>query len=64
MSEEIAEAAAEQQEAPERDQVGIDDPRKRLLGKAQVFTNRRQRHADDRHVENDHQIAEAENEER
>ena len=61
--EEIAEAATEQKEAAEGDQVRVHDPREGLLGEAEVLANRRQRDADDRHVEDDHQVAEAENQE-
>ena len=60
--EEVAEAAAEEQEAAEGDQVGVHDPRERLLGEAEVLADRRQRDADDRDVEHDHQVAEAEDE--
>ena len=57
--EEVAEAAAEQEEAAEGDQVRVHDPRERLVGEAEVLLDRRQRDADDRHVEDDHQVAEA-----
>ena len=62
VAEEVAEPPAEQEEAAERDEVRVHDPRERLLGEAEVLADRRQRHADDRHVEDDHQVAEAEHE--
>ena len=58
--EEVAEPAAEQQEAAEREQVGVDDPGERGLGEPEVLSDRRQRDAHDRHVEDDHQVAQAE----
>jgi hypothetical protein len=48
---------------PPNDQVGVDDPRERLLREAEVFTDRGERNPDDGHVEDDHQVAEAEHEE-
>jgi hypothetical protein len=64
MSEEVAEAAAEQQEPAESDQVSVDHPRERLLGEAEVLADGRERDADDGHIEDDHQVAETEDEER
>ena len=61
--EQVAEPSAEQQEAAEGDQVRVHDPRERLLGEAEILADRRQRDADDRHVEDDHQVAEAEDQE-
>ncbi len=61
VAEDVAQPAAEQQEPTEGDQVRIDDPRERLLGEPEILLNRRQRNADDRHIEDDHQVAEAEN---
>ena len=63
MPEEVAEPAAEQEEASEGQQVGVDDPRERGLGEAEVLADRGEGDADDGHVEDDHQIAEAEHEE-
>ena len=62
--EEIAEPAAEQEKAAEREQIGVDDPRQRRLREAEILADRGQRDAHDRHVEDDHQVAEAEDEER
>ena len=59
VAEQVAEPAAEQQEAAERQQVGVHDPGERRLREAEVLADRRQRDADDRHVEHDHQVAEA-----
>ena len=62
VAEQVAEPPAEQEEAAERDEVRVHDPRERLVGEAEVLADRRQRHADDRHVEDDHEVAEAEHE--
>ena len=45
VAEEVAEPPAEQQEAAEREQVRVHDPRQRRLGEAEVLADRRQRHA-------------------
>jgi len=63
VAEEVAEAAAEEKEATEREQVSVHDPRERLLGEAEVVADRRQRHVHDRGVEHDHQRPGAEDEE-
>ena len=60
MAEQVAEATAEQEEAAVGEQVAVDDPRERRLGEAEILTDRRQRDVHDRHVEDDHQAAEAE----
>ena len=60
VAEQVTQAAAEEQEAPEREQVGVHDPRERGLGEAEIGADRRQRHVHDRRVEHDHQGAEAE----
>ena len=62
VAEQVAEPAAEEQEAAEREEVRVHDPRERRLGKAQVLADRRQRHVHDRRVEHDHQVAQAEDE--
>ena len=64
MAEEVAQPAAEQEEAAEGEQVGVDDPGERRLGEAEILADRRQGDAHDRHVEDDHQVAEAEDDER
>ncbi len=63
MPEEVAEPAAEEQEPAERDQVRIDDPRQPFVREPEVLLDRRQSDADDGHVEHDHQVAQAEDEE-
>ena len=60
VAEEVAEPPPEEQEAAVREQVRVDDPRQRALGEAEILPDRRQRHVHDRHVENDHQAAQAE----
>jgi hypothetical protein len=60
LPEEVSEAARQQQEASEREQVGVDDPGKRGFGEAQVGADRRQRDVHDRRVEHDHQIGQTE----
>jgi hypothetical protein len=51
--------AGEQQKASGAEQIGVDHPGERCLGELQVSPDRWQRHIDDRHVEHDHQHAEA-----
>ena len=60
---EVAEPPAEEQEAAEGEQVGVDDPRERRLGEPEIGPDRRQRDVHDRRVEDDHQSAGAEDEE-
>ena len=60
--EEVTEPAAEQQEPAEREQIGVHDPGEGRLREVEVFPDRRQRDADDRHVEHDHEVAEADDE--
>src|SRR5216683_3346745 len=57
---EIAQPAAEQQEAAEGEHVCVHDPYERGLGEGQIIPDRRQRNVHDRRVENDHQDAGAE----
>ena len=64
VAEEVAEPPAQQQEAAERQQVGVHDPRERRLGEPEILADRGKRDADDRHVEDDHQVAQAQDEER
>ena len=56
MPEEAAHPAPEQEEAAERDQVRVHDPRERLLRETEICANRREHNRDDRRVEDDHQI--------
>ena len=60
LADQVAEPAREQQEAAERDQVGVDDPGQARLREAQVLLNRGQGDVDDRRVEHDHQHSAAE----
>ena len=48
VAEEVAQPAAEEQEAAEGEQVRVHDPRERRLGEPEVLLDRRQRDADDR----------------
>jgi hypothetical protein len=57
--EQVAGAAAEEQEAAERQRVGVDDPLQVALGHVQVGLDRRQRHVHDRRVEDDHELRQA-----
>ncbi len=64
MAIEVAESPAEQQESPERQQIGVDDPHQRRLAEAQVVTNGRQGDVHDRRVEDDHEHTQAQHRER
>ncbi len=64
MAEQVAEAAAQQQKTAEGEDVGIHHPDERRLGESEIGSYRGQRHVYDRRVENDHEVAEAENGER
>ena len=61
--EQVAGAAAEQQEAAEDERVGVDDPLEVRLGQAEVFLDRRQRDVHDGRVEHDHELREADEDE-
>jgi hypothetical protein len=60
LADQVAQAAGEQEQAPERDQVGIHDPGQITLREAQVVLDRRQRDVHDRRVQDDHEHAHAE----
>ena len=64
LPEQVAQPSAEQQEAAEREQVGVDHPGERSLREAEIVPNSRERDVHDRAVEHDHQVAEAEDVER
>jgi hypothetical protein len=64
VAEQVAEPAAEEQEAPERQEVGVHHPGERRLGEAEILADRRQRDVHDRRVEHDHEVAHAEHDER
>src|SRR5262249_7542495 len=61
--EEVAEPAPKQEEASEGDQIRVDNPRKRLLRETQIRADRRESNAHDCHVQNDHQVPKAQDEE-
>ena len=63
-AEQVAEPAAEQQQAAERDQVGVHDPAQAAGGEAEVGLDRGQRDGHDRAVEDDHQGRRAQDDER
>ena len=64
VSEQVAEAAAEEEEAAEREQVRVDGPGERGLREAEVVPDQQQRDVHDRAVQHDHQVPEAEDVER
>jgi len=57
--ERVGDAAAEQQQAPERQRVRRDDPLAVAVGEAQILLRGRQGDVHDRHVEHDEQLGEA-----
>jgi len=61
---EVAQAAREQQQAAEGDQVGVHHPGEARLREAQVALDRRQRDVHDGGVQDDHEHADAEHDER
>ena len=63
VAEQVAEAAAEQEEPAEGQQVGVHDPGERGLVEAEILPDRRQGDVHDRRVEHDHQRAETEDDE-
>ena len=60
----VGRAAAQEQEAGEGQRVGIDHPLEVDLREVQVVTDRRQGDVDDRDVEDDHELPEADQEQR
>ena len=59
-TEQVGEAAAEQQEATEDEGVGRDDPLQVLLRESEVGLDRGQRNVDDRDVQHHHELHHAE----
>ena len=57
-------AAAEQQEAAEQQRVAVDHPLQVGLAELQVLLDRRQRDVDDRRVEDDHELGQADQDQR
>ena len=58
-AEEVGDAAAEQQQAAERQRIGRDHPLPVVVGEAEVLLGGRERDVHDRHVEHDHQLGDA-----
>ena len=54
--EQVGQPPAQQQEAAEGEDVGVDDPGQVALGEVERFADRRQRHVDDRGVEDDDEL--------
>ena len=63
-AEEVAETAGQEQQAAERDEERVDDPRQVRLAEAEVVLDRGQRDVHDRDVEDDHQLREADDDQR
>ena len=61
---EVAEPAGQQQQAAEGDEERVDDPGEIGLAEVEVVLDRGQRDVHDRHVEHDHQLGEADDEQR
>ena len=59
-AEQIAHPAAEQQEAAERERVGVDDPLEAVGGEAEIGLDGGQRDVHDRDVEDDHELRDGE----
>ena len=64
LAEDVAERAADEDEGPEREQVGVDDPLLRGEPAAEVVLDRLQRDIDDRPVDERHRRAEDARDER
>ena len=58
-ADEVAEAPGHEQEAPEADEVGVDDPGQAGLGEVQAALDVRERHVDDGAVERVHEHGQA-----
>ena len=61
---EVAQPTGEQQQATEGDQVGVDHPGEVGLREVQVALDGGERHVHDRRIDDHHQLAEADDEER
>ena len=59
-AEQVGETAAEKEEATEGEDVGVDDPGQARLAEVERRADRRQRHVDDRRIEDDHELCDAE----
>jgi hypothetical protein len=60
----VGQAPAEQQEAAERERVGVDHPGEVCLGEVQRAADRRQRDVDDRRVDHEHELRHREQQQR
>jgi hypothetical protein len=60
----IAEPAGEEQQAAERDEERVHDPGQVGLAEAEVVLDRRERDVHDRHVQDDHQLRQADDDQR
>ena len=63
-AEQVGQPAAEQQQAAEGDDVGVEDPATAVGGEAEVGLDLGQRDADDRGVHDDHELGERDERER
>src|SRR6185312_4323253 len=63
-AEQVGGASAEQQEAAEEQRVGVHHPGERRVGEAEVGLDGGQRDVHDRRVEHDHELAEADDDQR
>ena len=63
-ADQVGHAPAQQQEAAEHQRVAVDDPLQRGVGEAEVGLDRRQRDVHDGGVEDDHELREADDDER
>ena len=63
-ADQVAEPAGEQQQAAERDQERVDDPGQVALAEVEVVLDRGQRDVHDRRVEHDHQLRQADDDQR
>ena len=60
----VRRAAAEQQEAAEEQRVAVDHPLEVGLAEVEVLLDRRQRDVDDRRVQDDHELGQADQDQR
>jgi hypothetical protein len=63
-AEEVPESPGEEQEASERDEEGVDDPGEVALGEMELALDLGQGDVHDRRVEHDHELREADDDER
>jgi trans-2,3-dihydro-3-hydroxyanthranilate isomerase len=63
-SDQVAEPAGEQEQAPIGDQIAVEDPGEIRLAEVEVALDRGQRDVDDRRIDDAHQLPEADDDER